>query len=254
MTATQETALLDACRVLFPSAVVTRDFLGYIKPDGLKNAYRSRAWEHHPDAAVDPADQRERTERFRRTVDAYKLLDGYLKDRKAPLVTLRYANLRSFAPKPSTPVQLKGRHPDETYYDDILPTFEMKTGLFLYYRGIVSYQAVVRALLWQRDMRPALGDFAKQWGWLNDRDIELILRTTEIVGTFGERAVELGLLSQSQLNLLLLQQRAKQQPIGRYFITNALVTEQMLKQHLRELAEHNRQARENRELLTTTGR
>lgn len=250
MTAAQETALLDACRILFPTALVTKDFLGYIRPDGLKNAYRSRAWEQHPDAAGDDIERCERTAQFRRTVDAYKLLDNYLKDRKTPLVTLRAPQQRTPFPKPVIePLPLQGRHPDETYYDDLLPTYEMKTGLYLYYRGLVSYQAVVRALLWQREMRPALGDYARQWGWLTERDIELVLRTTDIVGSFGERALELGLLTQSQLNLLLLQQRSRQQPIGRYFVSNALLSEMMLSQQLRELAEHNRSAREARERL-----
>ena len=247
MTSVQKSALLNACRILFPSAVITNDFLDCVHQDGLKNAYRSRAWEHHPDAADSNEDTSERTEQFRRTAEAYKLLDNYLKGRKNPMPVFRSARHRSSVCKPAEPVQIKGKHPGETYYEGELPTFEMKTGLYLYYRGAVSYEAFVRAMMWQRDMRPPLGTFGKKWGWLSDRDISLVLRATDIVGTFGERALELGLLSQSQLNLLLLQQRAMQKPVGNYFTSNALLSEYTLKQYLKDLAKHNANARLLRE-------
>ncbi len=243
MTSVQKTALLDACRVLFPSAIITSSFLDYIQQDGLKNAYRNRAWEHHPDSVESAGD----SEQFRRTVDAYKLLDSYIKTRKAPLPTLRSPKKRPIFLKPTDQLQTREKSPFETYYEGDLPTFELKTGLFLYYSGAVSYESVVKALVWRREMRPPIGDFGRQWGWLSERDISLVLRATEIVGTFGERAVELGLLSQSQLNLLLLQQRAMQKPIGKYFTGNYLITEYMLRRHLKDLAKHNEDARASRQ-------
>ncbi len=246
MTSVQKNALMDACRVLFPSAVITSSFLEYMQQDGLKNAYRNRAWEHHPDS-VESTSSENSGEQFRRTVEAYKLLDNYIKSRKTPMPTLRSQKKRPVFLKPTEPFRLKEKAPDETYYEGDLPTFELKTGLFLYYSGAVSYEALVRALVWQREMRPPIGDFGKQWGWLTDRDIALILRATDIVGTFGERAVELGLLSKSQMNLLLLQQRAMQKPIGKYFTGNSLLTEYMLKRHLKELAVHNEMARASRQ-------
>lgn len=242
MRAAKHSELMDACRVLFPSAIITNNFLEYIQQDGLKNAYRNRAWEHHPDAS-DGGD----SEQFRRTVEAYKLLDSYIKNRKPAIPTLRPPKKRSVLHKPTEHFQVKERSPKEKYYEGEFPTFELKTGLFLYYNGAVSYEAVVRALLWQREMRPPIGDFGKKWGWLTDKDISLILRATDIVGTFGERAVELGLLSQSQLNLLLLQQRAMQKPIGSYFVSNQLLTEYMLRRHLKDLAKHNENVRTARE-------
>lgn len=73
-----------------------------------------------------------------------------------------------------------------------------------------------------------------------------ILRAPHIVGSFGERAVALGFLSQSQLNIILLHQRPMQQPVGRYFVVNALVSEPALRHHLRELTRHNRLIRKSR--------
>jgi len=232
----QEGELMDACRILFPAVEISRDFLWYIQSDGLKNAFRSRARECHPDACGENAGQARRTELFRRSVEAYRLLDKYLKVRE-PAITLvnrQAREAKAFARR--SPAQ---RPRSEQYYTGPFPGIHLKLGLYLYYRGIVSYQEVVRAMIWQRDMRPPLGDFARRWGWLSEEDVSVILAATEIVGSFGERAMALGLLTQSQLNLLLLHQRSMQQPIGRYFVSRSLLSELSLRQHLRDLARHN---------------
>jgi len=244
MTPRHEYDLLDACRILFPTAEINRDFLYYIQPEGLKNAYRNRAWECHPDAGGHDSAQAARTELFRRSVEAYKLLSEYLKVRK-PVIPLRYP--QKSASKPVMPkIEVVGRVEGEQYYEGPMPTIELKIGLYLYYKGVISYQAVVRALMWQRDLRPPLGDFARQWGWLSEADVATVLKATHIVGSFGERAVVLGMLTQSQLNIILLHQRSLQQQIGRYFVANSLVSELPLKHHLRELVHHNREVREAR--------
>lgn len=242
MSSRQEAELMDACRILFPAADINREFLCYIQPEGLKNAYRSRVWECHPDACGDDADQARRTELFRRSVEAYNLLTEFLRERK-PGLRLRHAKPRKTR---VFPVCTTGPVPGEQYYQGPFPTIELKLGLYLYYSGVVSYQAVVRGLIWQRDQRPPLGDFARQWGWLSEADVAAILAATEIVGSFGERAVELGLLTQSQLNLIVLHQRSMQQQIGRYFVEQGLVSELKLREHLRGMARHNARVREAR--------
>jgi hypothetical protein len=235
---------LDACRILFPGAEINKQFLCYIQPDGLKNAYRNRAWECHPDACDANSSRPDRTELFRRSVEAYKLLDSFLKERKS--LPIRYArsasSSKSSFPRPAVAKRAEG----EQYYSGPMPTIELKLGLFLYYSGVVSYQAVVRALIWQRSLRPLIGDFACQWGWLTDKDVSAILAATDIVGSFGERALAMGLLTQSQLNLILLHQRSRQQPIGSYFVEQNLLTELTLRHHLRALDRHNKQVRESR--------
>jgi hypothetical protein len=242
MSPRQEVELMDACRILFPTADINREFLCYIQAEGLKNAYRSRVWECHPDACGEDADLSGRTELFRRSVEAYNLLNDYLKERK-PRLILRHSRPRKTAVfQVCKPALAQG----EQYFQGPFPTIELRLGLYLYYSGVVSYQAVVRGLIWQRDQRPPLGDFARQWGWLSEADVSVILAATEIVGSFGERAVELGLLTQSQLNLILLHQRSMQQQIGRYFVEQGLVSELMLREHLRGMARHNAAVRKTR--------
>jgi len=245
MSPRQEVELLDACRILFPTAEINRQFLGYIQPEGLKNAYRNRAWECHPDACAEMVGKSERVELFRRSVEAYKLLNNFLKERK-PNLPLRHARPQS-KPAFQRPVPVK-RSEDEQYYNGPMPSIELKLGLFLYYSGVVSYQSVVQALIWQRSLRPPLGDYACQWGWLTEKDVSIILASTDIVGSFGERAIALGLLTQSQLNLILLHQRSRQQPLGNYFIEQNIMSELTLRHHLRELDRHNKQVRDSRPL------
>jgi hypothetical protein len=246
----EEAELYDACRVLFGSQVeVTRDFLQYIQLDGVKNAYRSRARECHPDSYGCEGDLLERTELFRRSVEAYELLTTYLRDRKLPATRPKAPTAGYRAPahhRWPRPQQMQPRARNERYYDGPLPPIELRIGLFLYFRGLISYQAVVRSLLWQRDQRPAIGVLACSWGWLTDDLIDYILSACHMPMPFGERAVNLGLISQNQLKILLFHQRSLQQPIGRYFVHNGLVNEQTMLRLLKERLMHNKEVRANR--------
>lgn len=78
------------------------------------------------------------------------------------------------------------------------------------------------------------------------------MASTEIVGSFGERAIAQGFLSQSQLNLILLHQRSRQQPIGNYFIEQNILTGLTLRHQLRELDKHNKQVRDSAALIIVT--
>lgn len=247
MPSSQEAELLKACRHLFPHAEVGRAFLSYIEADGLKNAYRNRVREFHPDTCPHPGDHLRHTESFRHTVDAYKLLEHFLKNRK-PHKVRHEQQARGERPA-FTQAAKREKNLQEQYFDGPFPTIELKFGLFLYYSTLVSYQDVVRALIWQRALRPPLGDFARQWGWLSDADVSVILAATEISGSFGDRAVAVGLLTQSQLNLLLLHQRSLQQPLGSYFVDQSILTEYELKKSLRDQAAHNMKIRESKTVL-----
>lgn len=248
----EEAELYDACRVLFGAQIdVTRDFLHYIQLDGVKNAYRTRARECHPDYYSGEGDLLARTELFRQSVEAYELLTSFLRDRKLPAVRSKPAasGYRQQAQHRWPRMQQqKPRARDERYYDGPLPPIELRIGLFLYFRGLISYQAVVRSLMWQRDQRPALGVLACTWGWLTDDLIDYILSACHMPMPFGERAVNLGLLTRNQLKVLLFHQRSLQQPIGRYFVQQELLNEQMLLRLLKERMHHNRDVRTNRDL------
>lgn len=253
MTLREESILIDACRTLFGDHVeVGREFLHYLQPEGIKSAYRSRARECHPDAYPGDEDIVQRTELFRRSVEAYQILIGYVKNRSLPSVTGTPSPR-----KPSRPVhhpprryhpvrELRPRIPGERYYDGPMPPLELKLGLFLYFRGVVSYQTVVRALLWQRDMRPSLGELACSWGWLTPDLVEYVISAVHIPGPFGNRVVKLGLLDEHRLKVLLFHQRSLQKPIGRYFVEERYIDERQLLRLMRERIAHNADVRADR--------
>ena len=75
--------LLRACRVIFGSDVqVSADFLAYLQPSGLRDAYRRAALETHPDRARQYRSSTVlQTQRFRMVRQSYELLDEYLRYR-----------------------------------------------------------------------------------------------------------------------------------------------------------------------------
>lgn len=254
-----QSQLFDACRVLFPGALIQHEFVQQLHLHTLKKAYRKLAKEYHPDSCSDAADSSRSAEIFRRINGAYELLCGYLRLREHTAGSYR-AQLRSTAPphaatqeirpkqqnterifRPRPQVTKHVRGPDDVYYEGPFPTYRLKFGLYLYYRGAIPYQAVVKALIWQRDMRPVIGQLAVAWGWLEPAFVSIVRSATEIPGTFGERAIKLGLLTEAQMGVLLLHQKMMQAHIGRYFVAKGYLTEWELSRYLREMNHFNKQ-------------
>lgn len=224
--------LLDACRTLFGDQVnLGPEFLAYLQPSGAKVAFRSQAKRHHPDRfAFAPADVRARqTARFREIHQAYHLLANYLERRPLPRPDqpLRPAWQRARR-KPPAPANPRG-----------IPPMPMEFGIFAYYRGQIEYRDLIEALVWQRRQRPALGMLACQWGWLTEEKVRRILGHRGTAGRFGRKAVELGLLSSLQVDVLLRHQRTRQQRLGQYFIERGLMTATEADRLARDLDRHN---------------
>jgi hypothetical protein len=251
-----ETQLIDACRVLFPAALIHHEFLRKLRLPNVKAGYRELAKKYHPDCCSEPQDSALMAESFRKVNHAYQILCAYLQERDlsgaqrpcgAPSTAASEARgpqpeKRTFRPRPQYARPVKpARTASDVYYEGPLPTFPLKIGLFLYYKGAIPYAAVVQALIWQRDMRPPIGELSVAWGWLEPHFVSVIRSATEIPGSFGERAVQLGLLTPSQVTVMLLQQRLMQAHTGRYFVGKGYLTEFELNNYLRELAQFNRE-------------
>jgi curved DNA-binding protein CbpA len=234
-----ENELLDACRVLFGTEVqLNRDFLFYMQPGGVKSAFRQKAKQIHPDMYTGAsADEYERqTELFRDVNEAYKLLDRFTATENKRLwtpadqeTTFRYDSAAS----PST---------RETYEEEdefSLPQRYLEAGLYLYHRGIITYAEMIEALVWQRRQRPVLGDLARRWGWLKDKDIEAINRQRTFRGRFGARAVHYGYLTPFQVQVLLRYQQRCQQPFAQYFVEQGILSRDEVERLMRQQAQHN---------------
>ncbi len=232
-----ETALLYACRVLFgPDVEISREFLHYLQPNGVKTAYRQRAKESHPDRSHlhDPLQQRRQLDRFREATEAYKLVCTYVRlrdtrpvrqERTSPFDTLVQAH--------------RARTSVQSFHDGPVPEQPLELGRFLYFRGIVSEQTLKSALSWQQRQRPSFGRIARSWGWLSAEAIETILYCQDQNGPFGEKAIRLGYLTGEQTAAILSYQQTRQKRLGHYFILLGCVTAQQLEALLLDLHAHN---------------
>ncbi|MEA3545841.1 MAG: J domain-containing protein [Thermodesulfobacteriota bacterium] len=233
-----ETEVIRACRTLFGSELqLNRDFLSYLQPAGVRTAYRKKAKTTHPDRFVlsAGATQIKQHRLFQDLNQAHQTVLAYLKQRKM-------ISTGNFSPNYSAYTQAK-RHrqdpPTRSQQRGSLPARPLQFGLFLYYLGIIPFSAMIAAITWQRRQRPALGEIARRWGWLNDSHIREIINYRCGVHKFGERAEKLGLLNNLQVRTLLFHQRSRQTQLGHYFVQQGYFNEITLNQLLLQLAEHN---------------
>jgi hypothetical protein len=244
MTAITETDVVCACQTLFGNQVnVSRDFLYYIQPSGVKSAYRKKAKEHHPDFfATDPLHiQQRQTVLFREILRAYDVLGLFFQQRESGTwkPVREPVRAKPQAAEKKKPEPAPARCDDESYYSGTVPFRTLQIGQYLYYRGIIPFRALIRALIWQRKQRPSFGEIALRWGWLDAVGHEKIYLLRDRPRRVGEKAVKLGLLSVFQVNVILLYQRSQQDRLGGYFVQNRMASQRELDNLLRDLKHHN---------------
>lgn len=230
-----ETEVFHACRTLFgPDLQLNREFLSYLQPAGVRSAYRKKAKATHPDRfALSAGTTRSKQNRlFQDLNQAHETVQSYLKQRKLLGATSGSYSKPTYSRRRQDPPR---RHSQR----GPLPSRPLQFGLFLYYLGVIPFNAVISAIIWQRQQRPIIGEIAKRWGWLDDKKIGQIINHRGGAFKFGERAEKLGLLSPLQVRTLLFHQRSRQQQMGHYFVSQGYFDETTLNQLLLQLAEHN---------------
>ncbi|MBU0680652.1 MAG: J domain-containing protein [Proteobacteria bacterium] len=125
-----------------------------------------------------------------------------------------------------------------TLFTGRLPERQLLFGHFLYYSGLVSWQTIIKALVWQRSNRPRLGDIGRRFGWLTPEDIISLLKAAD-GKPFGARAVDKGLLTHRQVTTLLTFQKTQQHRIGEYFVQNRIFEKARLEEILNRYHAHN---------------
>lgn len=247
MTIISETEVVRACQTLFGDHVdISRDFLYYVQPSGVKSAYRKKAKETHPDLfAGDPIHiQQKQTEVFRQIMQAYDVLNLFFKQREDGVWRPGTVRPRPFrtekqaAPKGSSP-ERPSDNGDDIYYHGPIPKRRLQVGQYLYYRGKITFGGLIKAVIWQRKQRPSFGDIAVQWGLLDSDGVKRIFSLCGKPRLFGEKAVELGLLTVFQVNAILLYQQSRQNRIGAYFVQNNILSQYDLDRLILDLKQHN---------------
>jgi len=91
----------------------------------------------------------------------------------------------------------------------------MKFGLYLKNKGIITAEQLVAALEVQHDRLTPIGQLAMEEGILSARNVFKVLRCQSDLPheRFGDMAVELGLMTRDQLELLLAVQASRKPPL-----------------------------------------
>jgi hypothetical protein len=239
--------LFRACESLFGTDIdVSVEFLRYLQPAGVKAAFRKKALETHPDRAATLCDEVLSLEsRFKEINLAYQLLsefiscpekyqldeDGSISERKIWTPRPRSAARKYYAGNKSH---------NETKYNGRVPQSKLRLGQFLYYSGHISLTTLIKAIVWQRLQRPAIGSIATTWDWLDHESILEILQQRDYGEKFGECALRHGYISKYQLMLLLDRQKILQPQIGRYFVEQRIISSFKLNKMIDDMKQHNR--------------
>lgn len=270
-----EQELFRACQVIFGDELnISRDFLTYMQMSGVKSAYRKRAKETHPDTFAGQGDlaQRFGARKFQVVQKAYKRLSHYVDAReKGHLASDVFSRRQPMRPQPA-PVRKKPASPPFSHsqktasarktprwtggegsvrksksfdpkalFKGVLPDRAMLFGHFLYYSGLVDWQTIVRALIWQRTSRPRVGDIGVRFGWLAQKDILTILKSGHCRETFGAKAIAVGKLSHYQMQAILAYQKKNHNKIGEFFVKKRIFSRMQLQGLLRKCQDHNNQ-------------
>lgn len=230
-----ETTLLDACRTLFgDELLLSRDFLTYLQPTGVKAAYRLKAKEAHPDrfAGSSPSVRKQQTAFFQEVNRAYDLLRMFFQDRDQGIWQPTQSAVRRS--------NNSRRHASPTRKGSCrIPERPLEFGHYLYHRGLISYSQLINALVWQRQQRPLLGELAVNLGWLKKEDTLSVIRQRGPYARFGERAIRMGLLSPGQVKALILHQRTMHKKLGQYFVEKGILAAEEIEHLAHKLTEHN---------------
>lgn len=263
----EEKELYRACQIIFgPELTVSREFLEYIQLSGVKVAFRKRAMEVHPDRLTGKSElaKRRSAHRFAAVRQAYEQLatfvnardkgfrfntirpwpvhqpgNGRTRRRQPPAGDSQGARAAESAARGNGPRPQTNRASVRNHHRGPIPERPLLFGHYLYYAGLVDWRTIVQALIWQRSQYQRIGEIAREKGWLKNEDIFHLLKTAKPTVPFGQRAVQLGLLTRLQLLVLLAHQKRQQKRIGEFFVQKKIFNRQQLAELLTAFHRHN---------------
>ncbi len=234
--------IINACRLLFPTAVaVDPGFLNTIADAELKTAFRKKALKTHPDRSKALGlSQEELSRMFQEVSAAYKTLEAYFLQRTD---NKSGAGVYEWAGRPASSVRSGRAAPADFFYKGGVPRRKLRLGEYMYYSRLISWRALIKAIVWQKRQRPLFGQIAREWKFLSDEEIRLILRKKARDEIFGEFALRHGFLSKFQQMAVTGKQRQLQPLFGMYFVENGILPADRIDLLVRRKEQHNWQMR-----------
>jgi hypothetical protein len=249
-----ESMIFAAFRVLFPCHMeVSGEILKSVELPEIKKAYRRRALDTHPDrlASSDERLRKDCTERFIEVSEAYETLSWYLTLRDKGFVFKandagqyeQHKNDTPFhcqRPKSARHFYDRGREAfGGSFWEKDVPLRQLRFGEFLYFSGIIPWSFLIKALVWQRQQRPRIGEIAQRWRWFTESQVLGVLKDRHPGELVGEALLRRRLITSFQLSVLLWQQKKIQKPIGEYFVQQGLLTGKEVWRYLQRQEAHN---------------
>lgn len=245
-----ERDLFNAYYVLFDSEEeITVDILKNLQPSIVKEAYRKKALETHPDRsrALGKAEV-EMNERFIEVATAYENLNSFIKDDQRYYFRGRTGVWGKSSKKPEEVNKRKDF--SDHIYKGPLPKYKLLIGQFLYYSGIISWRTLISAIIWQKRQRPPIGQIALKSGILSSYEVKQILTGRRIEQSYGEKfcqyACRKGYITSVERTTLLCEQRSLERPLGDFFIEQGLLSAEEMDRMVGRLQIHNRCAFERK--------
>lgn len=243
LTSVSSSDLVRACQILFsPETSISLSFVKNLDPSTLKTAYRKKALETHPDRArALGVHEHVQSKRFREVKKAYEVLLPVTEKTVTLYVARSFMN-RSQAKRNDTPREKPRYNPQSkmsSFYRGYVPNHPLKFGQYLYYSGIITWRHLIDAISWQRRIKPRYGQIALEWNIIDHHQIMNILIQKDQNERFGEYARRSGFISDFQHLAIIGKQKKCHRLFGEYFVLNGILTQRQLDILLIRLMRHN---------------
>jgi hypothetical protein len=222
-----EKNLLHACRILFGRQVsVNRDFLFYIQIQGVKSAFRKKAFITHPDRAVLSGCTEKNTVNFIEALSAYKQLVNFIDKRERGVYS---SATKTDRVQPREPVRKNhDTGHNKRYYSGSMPRRPLLFAEYLYYSGIITWESLLQAIVWQQRKKSRFGEVACRLRYLSNEQIRKIIKKRRVKEKIGDAAFRMNFLNRFQVQSILWHQTVSQKRIGMYFVETGIFTSEKL--------------------------
>lgn len=216
--------LFKACSIIFKGSNINSNFIKSMSMDDLKRHYRETVKNIHPDLYYgnDESEKKRRELMLIELNQAYELITSYIIQQQ------KVSNNKSFSnnTQPFYQSHTKSNSFESTTLNmvssysqikNLLPKRKLMFGEFLYYSKAISWEDLVKAIVWQRKQRDRLGEIAMRWGLLKKYEIDVIIKYRQPRELIGQLFLRFKKVNELKLRALIYQQQKEQPKIGTFF-------------------------------------
>ena len=230
----------DAFLFMFGKRI--KDFGVYLIPDALslRKTFYLQALHWHPDRVmVTGNDSAYSVEMFKKIHSAYEVLKD-VAGKKVKIIPRHVPERKSQSGSNSS--TFNWPYASATFWNKWkMPNCRVRFAQYLFYKGVIDWNTIIDALVWQKKNRPRVGQIGLDFGYFEESTINFILSNRSLGLLFCRAAVELGFISNYQSLTMIGRQKQFNAPIGRFFTERGILSPIKLQVYLNELANYNYQ-------------